>query len=388
MLHTIGETLRARGDDALVVADLKAAAMKRVFGFDIMPAPFVVAHLQLGLLLQQLGVPFAEDERAGVYLTNALTGWVPPEDPKDQIPIALPEIAAERDRADHVKRDEPILVVLGNPPYSGYAGMAIGEERDLSEAYRTAERAAQPQGQGLNDLYVRFFRMAERRVTEMAPQRGVVCFISNYSWLDGLSFTGMRESYLDRFDRIEVDSLNGDKYRTGKTTPAGDPDPSVFSTDHNREGIQVGTAVTTLMRRAPHGPVDVVRYRDLWGTAKLAELASDADSVQDVDYRDVRPMVELGYPFMPRSTAEGYLTWPKLPDLLPASFPGVKTSRDDFLVDIDRDRLEARIAWYLDPTVENAEVRERYARLMAKEGRFDGPSVRRQLLARAGAGGR
>ena len=86
------------------------------------------------------------------------------------------------------------------------------------DAYRTTRRAPAPQGQGLNDLYVRFFRMAERRIVEKTG-KGIVCFISNYSWLDGLSFTGMRERYLEVFDRIWIDCLNGDKYKTGKLTP-------------------------------------------------------------------------------------------------------------------------------------------------------------------------
>ena len=86
--------------------------------------------------------------------------------------------------------------------------------------------------------------MAERRIIEGAEGKGVVCFISNYSWLDGLSFTGMRERYLEVFDKIWIDCLNGDKCETGKLTPDGRPDPSVFSTEHNREGIQVGTAVS------------------------------------------------------------------------------------------------------------------------------------------------
>ena len=105
-----------------------------------------------------------------------------------------------------------------------------------------------PEGQGLNDLYVRFFRMAERRIVDKTG-RGIVCFISNYSWLDGWSFTGMRERYLDAFDAIRIDCLNGDKYKTGKTTPDGKPDPSIFSTEHNREGIQVGTAIATSCSR-------------------------------------------------------------------------------------------------------------------------------------------
>ena len=172
--------------------------------------------------MQELDAPLADDadERAGVFLTNALTGW----EPTVQKPLPFPELEEERDRAERVKQEKPILVILGNPPYNGFAGMAVDEERELSEAYRTTRRVRRPEGQGLNDLYVRFFRMAERRIVEKTGQ-GVVCFISNYSWLDGLSFTGMRERYLEAFDAVRIDNLNGDKYRTGKVAPDGSPDP-------------------------------------------------------------------------------------------------------------------------------------------------------------------
>ena len=90
--------------------------------------------------------------------------------------------------------------------------------------------------------------MAERKIVEKTG-KGIICFISNYSWLDGLSFTGMRERYLERFDQISIDCLNGDKYKTGKLTPEGESDPSIFSTEFNSEGIQVGTAIALLTRR-------------------------------------------------------------------------------------------------------------------------------------------
>ena len=115
--------------------------------------------------------------------------------------MPFPELEEERDRAERVKQETPVLVILGNPPYNGFAGMAVDEERELSEAYRTTKRVRRPEGQGLNDLYIRFFRMAERRIAEKTGQ-GVVCFISNYSWLDGLSFTGMLEQYLEAFDAV------------------------------------------------------------------------------------------------------------------------------------------------------------------------------------------
>ena len=282
VLRRIAANLQDRGLGALTGARVKQAALERVFGFEIMPAPFVVAHLQVGLTMQDLDAPLAEDgdERAGVFLTNALTGW----EPTVQKPLPFPELEEERDRAERVKQETPILVILGNPPYNGFAGMAVDEERELSEAYRTTRRVRRPEGQGLNDLYVRFFRMAERRIAEKTGQ-GVVCFISNYSWLDSLSGPGMRERYLDAFDVIRIDNLNGDKYRTGKVAPDGSPDPSIFSTPDDPVGIQVGTAVATLVRKLDHAPAANVEFRNLWGQTKLAALAETAEAVPDAILR-------------------------------------------------------------------------------------------------------
>ena len=228
VLRRIALNLEGSGLGALVGSRVKQAATERVFGFEIMPAPYVVAHLQVGLTMQDLDAPLAGDgtERAGIFLTNALTGW----EPTVQKPLPFPELEEERDRADRVKQDTPVLVILGNPPYNGYAGMAVDEEAEMLAAYRTTKLVRKPEGQGLNDLYVRFFRMAERRITEKTGQ-GVVCFISNYSWLDGLSFTGMRERYLREFDAIRIDNLHGDrihfcKVRTRRRTS----DPSIFAT--------------------------------------------------------------------------------------------------------------------------------------------------------------
>ena len=279
VLRRIAANLQGKGLGALTGAQVKRAATQRVFGFEIMPAPFVVSHLQVGLTMQALDAPLSDDEteRAGVYLTNALTGW----EPSVQKPLPFPELEEERDRADRVKQETPVLVILGNPPYNGFAGMAVDdEERELTTAYRTTKRVRKPEGQGLNDLYVRFFRMAERRIAEKTG-RGVVCFISNYSWLDGLSFTGMRERYLEAFDVIRIDNLNGDKYKTGKTTPDGAPDPSIFSTPGDPVGIQVGTAITTLVRKADHKPATEVGFLHLWGQTKLAELTATAEAGSD-----------------------------------------------------------------------------------------------------------
>ena len=381
VLRRIAQNLQGSGLGALVGSRVKQAATERVFGFEIMPAPFVVAHLQVGLTMQDLDAPLAEHEteRAGIFLTNALTGW----EPTVQKPLPFPELEEERDRADRVKRDTPVLVILGNPPYNGYAGMAVDEERELSTAYRTTRLVRRPEGQGLNDLYVRFFRMAERRITEKTGQ-GVVCFISNYSWLDGLSFTGMRERYLREFDAIRIDSLNGDKYRTGKVAPDGSPDPSIFSIPSDPVGIQVGTAITTLVRKVDHEPAETVGFRNLWGQAKREELTESAEFGPDTMYDEVSPILQLGLPFAPIASSGDWHDWPSLTELFPTSFPGVTTSRDPFLIDVDPHRLKARLNDYFNDTLGHEEIARRYPAVMRSTARFEARSVRGTLLDRGG----
>jgi len=381
VLRRIAANLHNRGLGALTGAKVKRAATERVFGFEIMPAPFVVAHLQVGLTMQNLDAPLADDgdERPGIFLTNALTGW----EPRTTKPLPFPELEEGRDRSERVKQETPILVILGNPPYNGFAGMAVDEERELSEAYRTTKQVRRPQGQGLNDLYVRFFRMAERRIAGKTG-RGVVCFISNYSWLDGLSFTGMRERYLEAFDAIRIDCLNGDKYKTGKTTPDGSPDPSIFSTPGDPVGIQVGTAIATLVRKPDHVPAGEVGLRHLWGQTKRVELNQTAEAQPEVLYGNVDPILPLGLPFVRTAVSEDWFDWPTLPDLFPVSFPGVKTSRDGFLVDTDLDRLKARVADYFDASLSHEDIARLYPGVMKSTSRFNARKVRDALLARGG----
>ena len=381
VLRRISVNLGTQGLGALAGAEVRRAATERVFGFEIMPAPFVVAHLQVGLTMQNLGAPLAEDgsERAGVFLTNALTGW----EPQANKPLPFPELEYERELSEAVKQDIPILVIVGNPPYNGFAGMAVDEERELSEAYRTTQQVRKPEGQGLNDLYVRFFRMAERRIAEKTGQ-GVVCFISNYSWLDGLSFTGMRERYLEAFDEIRIDCLNGDKYKTGKVAPDGSPDPSIFSTEGDPVGIQVGTAIATLVRKKDHEAAKSLGFRHLWGQAKPEELMATAEVEPDTLYSEVTPSLPLGLPFAETAVSPDWFDWPALPDLFPVSFPGVKTSRDGVLVDTDLYRLQARVAEYFNPALSHEEIARRYPRVMKSTARFDARAVRDGLRRRGG----
>ena len=145
----------------------------------------------------------------------------------------------------------------------------------------------------------------------------------------------MRERYLEAFDAIRIDCLNGDKYKTGKTTPDGRPDPSIFSTPGDPVGIQVGTAIATLVRKAEHAPAEAVGFRHIWGQAKLTELTDTAEAEPAALYSDVEPGLPLGLPFSEVAVNRSWSEWPSLPELFPTSFPGVKTSRDSFMTDVD-----------------------------------------------------
>ena len=132
----------------------------------------------------------------------------------------FPEMMQERDAAEKVKQETPILVILGNPPYNGFAGVALDEEARLIEPYKAGLNEWGITKNYLDDLYVRFFRLAERRIAEMTG-KGVISFISSFSYMRDPSFVVMRERLLRHFDYLWFDSMNGDSRETGKLTPDG-----------------------------------------------------------------------------------------------------------------------------------------------------------------------
>ena len=389
VLHSISATLRDKGGDALVASDLKEAAMNRVFGFEIMPAPFVVSHLQLASLLQNQGAPLAhgKNERVGVYLTNALTGWKPPQGVKAQLSLPYPELQDERDAAEHVKRDKKILVVLGNPPYNAFSGISPEEEQGLVEPYKVnLNKAAASGGWGikkfnLDDLYVRFFRLAERRIAEMSG-KGVVSFISNFSYLGDPSFVVMRQRFLVEFDKLWLDCLNGDSRETGKLTPDGKPDPSVFSTDYNREGIRVGTAVCVMVRKPTRQKKPTVRFRHFWGASKRSNLLESLKVKKfDAGYTLANPSPENRLSFRPEDVAAHYTEWPKVVDLcaLPP-MNGLMEKRGGAMIDIDRGAIEARMQDYFDSGLSWEEYKSRQSALTADAARFDAQEARTKAI--------
>ncbi|HEY3763471.1 MAG TPA: type ISP restriction/modification enzyme [Verrucomicrobiae bacterium] len=381
VLRRIEKTLKEeKGEGALAEFTIKEAAQKRVFGFEIMPAPFVVAHLQMGLFLQNLAVPLDDkkNERAGIFLTNALTGWdFAGENPK----LAnWPELEAERKGAGTVKQDKPILVILGNPPYNGYAGVSPEEEQGLVEPYKTGlVKDWGIKKFNLDDLYVRFFRIAERRIAEKTG-KGIVCFISNYSYLGDPSFVVMRQQFLQEFDSLWFDCLNGDSRETGKLTPEGKPDPSVFSTEYNREGIRIGTAVCLMIRQPKRSKKPQVHFRQFWGKEKRAEILASLMAKDFAgQYEKIETAKDIRFSFLPSTISKEFLHWPRLIDLSQTfPFNGPIERRGNSLIVFEKDKL-SQIADYLDPKIADEEIKAITPAFMTSSGEFDAKKARAGL---------
>ncbi len=394
VLRRIQQTLHERGGGALTTAQLKQAALTRVFGFEILPAPFVVAHLQLGLLLRQFGVPLREDrERAGIYLTNALTNWEPLAQAGQQMAIPFPEFQEERDKADDIKQRKAILVILGNPPYNAFAGVSPDEEGDLVEAYK--ENLNKPVADGgwgikkfnLDDLYVRFFRVAERRIVKTG--RGVVCYISNHSWVGDPSFVVLRQHLLQLFDKIWVEHLHGNR-KVNEYAPDGRTSDSIFTIPGFSEGIRQSVVTSLWVKTGRSKSAKrsaVVRFRDDVDAARAverrAQLLASLDAPDfDGQYQQAQPNRENRFSFRPMTISAAYQGWPSVLDLC-AEPPtnGLMEKRGGGLIDIDRDALEQRMRAYFDPKVTWAELEVRNGGLTRDAARFDARKTRDKLLA-------
>ena len=261
----------------------------------------------------------------------------------------------ERDLANNIKREEPVLVLIGNPPYSAFDGTSPEEEGDLVSPYKEGLRERwKVRKYNLDDLYVRFLRVAERRIVD-GTGRGIICFITNASYLGYRSYTVMREHFVTAFDNIWIDALNGDSRQTGKLTPDGRPDPSVFSTEFNPEGIRVGTAVSLLVRCDGSQPkTALTKHREFWGGTKRFDLEStlslDAASF-DETYTISSPSPENRFKLAPDATLAVYRAWPSLAEIsISEEWSGLLENRKGGLLAYERNVLEQEMTRYCDPS--------------------------------------
>lgn len=354
VLRRIEKTLTGKGRTALTANAIKKAAVERVFGFEVMPAPYVISHLQIGIALQQIGAPLAEgkNERASVYLTNSLTGWEPPTGPKQHI-IAFPQLEEERDAAEEVKRKKPIIVILGNPPYNAFAGVSPAEEMGFVEPYKKGLVSEwKIKKFNLDDLYVRFFRIAERRIAEQS-KKGVVAFISNHSWISDPSFVVMRKHLLDSFDRFWIENLHGNR-KISEYAPDGKTSETIFAIQGFSPGIQQGVATSLWVKSGNKSKTPKILFRDDLNEARAANrrnhlVGSLKAADFDAQYQPANPEKSNRYSFRPSEVSTEYSSWPRIIEFcaMPPS-NGLMEKRGGALIDIDRAKLERRIRAYFD----------------------------------------
>jgi predicted helicase len=385
VLRKIAQTVKEHGGGAIAGLEAKQAAIERVFGFEILSAPFVIAHLQIGMTLQDLGVSLVDDERASVYLTNSLIGWEPPKGSKKQLSLVFPELLQEQKAASDVKQEKKILVILGNPPYNAFAGVSTEAEGQLVDVYK--EGLISEWGIkkfNLDELYVRFFRLAEKRIAEKTGQ-GVVAYISNGSWITDPSFVVMRKHLLNSFDSFWIENLHGNR-KMSEYAPDGRTSETVFAIAGFSPGIQQGVATSLWVKNGKSSAKPRVLFRDDISAAKADERrahllhslnADDFDSL----YSEASPSVHNRYSFRPSDIAEQYLGWPRVIDLC-AEQPsyGLMEKRGGALIDINRLSLEQRMRAYLNPVLTWEQYRDTGYGLVRAQARFDPKAARLRAL--------
>ena len=353
----IRETIEGKGLGGAWPDYVRNHLLPRLFGFELLMAPYAICHLKLALEIggTDAGFRMPDGERLGVFLTNTL------EEPHERTTGALfaHEIAREAASADSVKRDRPVMAVLGNPPYSGHsankgpwiAGLINHYKRDFPELRKPA------QAKWLSDDYVKFIRFAQWRIERTGE--GVLGFVTNHAYLDNPTFRGMRRSLMETFDEVYVLDLHGNAKR-GERAPDGDRDENVFD-------IQQGVAIGLFVKRAESGD-DLARvfHADLWGErgagpdgGKYGWLA--ANDIATTRWAALVPKPPL-YLFAPRDEAlseEYEAAWS-----IPAIFspngdpaPGIVTTHDQFAISWTPEEAAAKVERLLT-TESEAEARE------------------------------
>ncbi|MGC9320374.1 MAG: N-6 DNA methylase, partial [Armatimonadota bacterium] len=267
--------------------------LPRLFGFELLMAPYAVAHLKLGMQLaaqdmteaqrERWAYDFREDQRLGVYLTNTLEEAE--QTAQRQFGI-MQTITDEANAAAEIKRDMPIMVVLGNPPYSGHSankgewidGLLKGELPDGTKVDSYYEVDGEPlrerNPKWLQDDYVKFIRFGQWRIEQSGA--GVLAFITNHGYLDNPTFRGMRQSLKDAFSDIYILNLHGNSLKK-ETAPHGGTDENVFD-------IRPGVAIGLLVRNPRSAPPARVHYADLWGLRQDKYASLRATTAEDTNW--------------------------------------------------------------------------------------------------------
>jgi predicted helicase len=311
--------------------------LPRLHGYEILMAPYAIAHLKIGLKLYETGYRFGSDERARIYLTNALE---PASDFSGTFKFAIPALAHEAQAVNEIKGKQNFTVVIGNPPYSLLSANMEPQHRALIEDYkfvkgeRIRERGALQLEKNLNDDYVKFFRLTQ--LTIERARVGVSGLITNHSFIDNPTMRGMRWSLLSSGSRLWINDLHGNSTKQEK--PPGDgEDVNVFQ-------IKQGVAIALGVRLPGAHDACEAKYHELWGTQQRKEAWLAANNVGTHGWQPIDPTPEL-YLFVPQSSSlkSEFEAWPILPTAMPANGAGYITARDNLVIDFERDVVVERV---------------------------------------------
>ena len=313
--------------------------LPRLNGFEFMMAPYAVAHLKLDMVLAQTGYKARQDKRLRIFLTNSLE-----ECDHDTGTLFAQWLAQEANEANLVKRDTPVMVMIGNPPYSVSSSNKSAWIQELSETYKKNlnERNIQP----LSDDYIKFIRLGHYYVEKNGE--GILAYISNNSFIDGIIHRQMRKVLMETFDEIYILDLHGDT-RKKETAFDGDKDENVFDI---MQGVSINIFIkkkqSVILSEARKGEVEGslarVYHYELFGKRfeKYAFLAKT--SFSDVPWKELCPQRPQFF-FVPKdfSIQEEYEKGFKIDELMKMNTSGVQSGRDLLFIDENHYDLEARI---------------------------------------------
>ncbi|MCJ7584610.1 MAG: N-6 DNA methylase [Anaerolineales bacterium] len=375
VIQTIHEEVARRGQ-AGTWPEKSKELLRRVFGFELLMAPYVVSHLKLGLLMHDLQAPLSQNERLQVYLTNTLEEGTTRAETIEGLGYY---IAEEASQAARVKKQEDIMVVLGNPPYSNF-GM-LNKNVWISGLLEDYKRGLHERKINLDDDFIKFIRFAQWRIEKTG--QGVLGFITNNTYIDGLTHRRMRQSLLETFDEIYILDLHGSS-RKKETTPEGGKDENVFDI---QQGVAILLAVKNPvgadLRVSPGADTRVrpyarVRHASLWGLRKEKYSFLQASDAGQVEWTELQPQAPDFF-FVPKHkiNAEEYAGLVSIVDIFPAKISGIQTGRDEFVSKISEDEFQHWIKLLADRNLPVDNFRKQVE--FPGWGGFDLPSLQEKL---------
>ena len=337
--------------------------LRRLHGYELMMAPYAIAHMKIGLKLAETGYRFGTEERARIYLTNALEPWV------KQLPlIGFDALAHEAAAVNEIKRHKHFTVVIGNPPYAGISANMTEQAQRIVDAYRVVDGAALKEKKvWLQDDYVKFIRSAQVTIDNAGV--GVFGYITNHGYLDNPTFRGMRQSLMQTFSHLCVIDLHGNANKK-EQSPDGSEDKNVFD-------IRQGVAVCL----ATHGTAaTAVEHAELWGSRKEKYSWLAKHSVVDSEFRVLTP--ESPYYFLEPQSWENDPTYEAatpVDQIFSLANSGIVTARDGLVLDLDLPVLRERIVDFRNPRFSDLEIQTRFD--LSENYMWRVSDARKQLMA-------